>query len=245
MIGAGLGAAAVLTVAGISSAAVDTQTYSSVAQKNKQDTKVRGPLGPFTTNLDTLFSGPGPAGVMPPATQTVLAFDSDFRFDPGKIPQCNVVSLVGKDSAGAKAACPNSIVGQGSAVIKEALGGNLSAVVTAFNGVRSGGNPIILLHLDIQGSTTKPILTGTLRSNTLTVQVPVTPAAAITHIDTTINQVVSKKKKNKRTGKTTRFYYVSAKCSDGHWQHTETTTFTDGTTKSASFSQPCKRKSKK
>lgn len=245
MIGAAVGAAAVLTVAGISSAAVDIQTYSTVTQKAKQDKKVRGPVGQFATSVDTLYSGVGVAGVTPPATQTVLTFDTDFHFDPGSIPQCNVASLVGKDAAGARAACPNSIVGQGSAVIKEALGPNLSAVVTAFNGVRSGGKLVILLHTDIEGSTTKPILTGTLTGNTLTVQVPVVPGTAITHFDVTINQIVSKKKKDKRTGKKTKTYYVSARCTDGHWQHTETTTYTDGTTKSASFSQPCFKKKKK
>ncbi len=245
MIGAAVGAAAVLTVAGISSAAVDFQTYSSVAQKTKQDKKVRGPVGQFATNVDTAFSGVGTAGVTPAATQTALIFDTDFHFDPGNIPQCNASLLVGKDAAGARAACPNSIVGQGSSVIKEALGGNLNAIITAFNGVTSGGNLVILLHTDIQGATTKPILIGTLRGNTLTVQVPVVPGTAITHFDVTINQIVSKKKKNKRTGKKTKTYYISAKCTDGHWQHTETTTFTDGTTKSASFSQPCKKKSKK
>ena len=241
MIGAALGVT-VLVAAGISSAAVETQTYSTVAQKKKQGKKVRGPVGLFTTNVDTTFSGSGTAGVTPPATQTVLIFDTDFHFDPGKIPQCNVTSLIGKDSAGARAACPKSIIGQGSAVVKEASGDSLNAVVSAFNGVRSGGNTVILLHTDIQGVATKPILTSTLRGNTLTVQVPVTPGTAITHFDTTINQIVSKKKKNKRTGKTEKTYYVSAKCTDGHWQHTETTTFTDGSTRSASFSQPCKKK---
>jgi hypothetical protein len=244
MIGAVVGVAGSLAIAGIASAVVDSQTYNSTASKAKQDKKVRGPVGNFVTNVDTQYSGT----FSPPATQTVLTFDRDFKFTPGKLPQCNLASLTGKDAAGARAACPKSQVGQGSAVIRTLAGGTLNAVVSAFNGARTGGNPTIYLHTDVQGSTTKPILTGTLQGNTLIVQVPVTPGTAITHFDTTINQVVSqKKKKTLPSGKkkTVKTFYVSAKCSDKRWDHTETTTFQDGTTKSASFSQPCKQKGKK
>jgi hypothetical protein len=249
MIGAVVGVAGSLAIAGVVMAAVDSQTYNSTASKTKQDKKVRGPVGNFVTNVDTIYSGPPGAQFTPPATQTVLTFDRDFKFTPGTLPQCNLASLTGKDAAGARAACPRSQVGQGTAVIRTLAGGTLNAIVSAFNGARTGGNPTIYLHTDVQGSTTKPILTGTLQGNTLIVQVPVTPGTAITHFDTTINQVVSqKKKKTLPSGKkkTVNTFYVSAKCSGNkRWDHTETTTFNDGTTKSASFSQPCKQKKKK
>jgi hypothetical protein len=245
MIGAVVGVAGSLAIAGVVTAAVDSQTYSSVAAKTKQDKKVRGPVGGFVTNVDTVYSGPPGAQFTPPATQTVLNFDRDYKFQPGKLAQCNLASLAGKDAAGARAACPRSIVGQGSAIIRTLAGGTLNAIVSAFNGARTGGNPTIYLHTDVQGSTTKPILTGTLTGNTLTVQVPVTPGTAITHFDTTINQVVSQRKKNKKTGKTQKTFFISAKCSDKQWDHNETTTFQNGQTKSAAFSQPCKQKKKK
>jgi hypothetical protein len=243
MIGAVVGVAGSLAIAGVVMAAVDSQTYSSVASKTKQDKKVRGPVGNFATNVDTVYSGT--PQFTPPATQTVLTFDSDFKFTPGKLAQCNLASLAGKDAAGARAACPRSIVGQGSAVIRTLAGGTLNAIVSAFNGARTGGNPTIYLHTDVQGSTTKPILTGTLQGNTLTVQVPVTPGTAIVHFDTTINQVVSqKKKKTLPSGKkkTVKTFYISAKCSDKQWDHSETTTYQNGQTKSAAFSQSCKQK---
>jgi predicted small secreted protein len=241
MIGAVVGVAGSLAIAGIASAVVDSQTYSSVAAKSKQDKKVRGPVGQFVTNVDTQYSGT----FSPPATQTVLTFDRDFKFNSGKLAQCNLASLAGKDAAGARAACPKAIVGQGSAVIRTLAGGTLNAIVSAFNGVKSGGNSTIYLHTDVQGSTTKPILTGTLQGNTLVVQVPVTPGTAIVHFDTTINQIVSLRKKNKNTGKTVKTFYVSARCSDGQWDHSETTTYQGGVTKSAAFSQKCKKKATK
>jgi hypothetical protein len=258
-----------LALSGVATGAVSSQTYSSVAAKTKQDKKKRGPVGAFATNVDTAYSGttvpPGGAGCIPPgtvtpackyfppATQTVLTFDRAFKFDPGTLKQCNAASLTGKDAAGAKAACPKSVVGQGSARIHTLTepgtppgnAGVLNAVVTAFNGVKSGGNPVILLHTDVIGSTTKPILTGTLTANTLTVQVPVTPGTVIEHFDTTINQVVSKRKKNKKTGKVTKTFFVSAKCNDGSWDHSETTTFQDGSTSSDTYSQKCKKKKPK
>jgi hypothetical protein len=139
MIGAVVGVAGSLAIAGIASAVVDSQTYNSTASKTKQDRKVRGPVGNFVTNVDTQYSGT----FSPPATQTVLTFDRDFKFTPGKLAQCNLASLTGKDAAGARAACPKSQVGQGSAVIRTLAGGTLNAVVSAFNGARTGGNPTI------------------------------------------------------------------------------------------------------
>jgi len=242
MVVAAVSLVGVLAAAGISAAAVSTETYTAVAAKTKQDKKVRGPLGAFTVNVDRTYTGSGVAGVTPPPAQNVLVFDRDFRFDPGKLPQCNLASLTGKDAAGARAACPKSLVGQGSANVKTASGGNLPAVVSAFNGVKSGGNPTIYLHVDIQGSTTKPILTGTLSGNTLTVQVPLVAGTALTHFDTTINQLVTKKKRNKKTGKIVKTFYISAKCSRGSWGTSNTTTFQDGSTKSEAFSQKCKKK---
>jgi hypothetical protein len=242
MIGAVVGLVGVLAAAGISAAAVDTETYTAVAAKTKQDKKVRGPLGAFTVTVDRTYTGGGVASVTPPPTKNVLVFDRDFRFDPGKLPQCNLASLTGKDAAGAKAACPKSQVGQGDAIVRTATGGTLTGIVTAFNGVKSGGSPTIYLHVDIQGSTTKPILTGTLTGNTLTVQVPVTAGTTITHFATTVNQLVTKKKRNKKTGKLVKTFYISARCSDGSWGTTNTTTFQDGSTKSESFAQKCKKK---
>lgn len=236
LIGAVLGVVASLAITSVASAAVLSQTYSSVADKTKQDRKVRGPVGDFRTDVDTLYSPP----FAPAATQTVLTFDRAFKFDPGNLDECNPASLFGQTQAGARAVCGDAEVGQGSSRLRTLLGGTLFGAVTAFNGVPSGGNPVILLHVDVAGVTTKPILTGTLNRNVLTVNVPVVPGTVIEHFDTTIDQI-RVKKANKKKGKPAK-YFVSAKCTDRNWQHSETTTFTDGSTKSASFVQKCKKK---
>jgi hypothetical protein len=230
-----------LALTSIASGAVTGQTYSSVASKTKQDKKVRGPVGNFVTNVDTTYD----AVFSPGGSQTVLTFDTAFKFDPGNIPDCNPALLTGKDAAGAVAACGPSQVGQGAATNRSNPTGaqTLPGVVSAFNGVPSGSNPVILLHVDIIGSTTSPILTGTLTGNTLTVQIPASPFV-LTHFDTTINQIRTKKA-NKKKGKPAK-YYVSAKCNDGKWDHAETTTFADGSSKSAvSPTQKCKKKKTK
>ena len=241
LIGAVLGVTASLAFAGTASAAVLNQTFSSVASKTKQDRKVRGAVGEFKTDVDTTYD----AVFSPAGAQTVLSFDRAFKFNPGNLDECNPASIVAQGAAGARAICGDAMVGQGSATLRSTPTGaqTLPGVVSAFNGVPSGGRPVILLHTDVAGITTKPILTGTLNGTVLTVSIPPSPTV-ITHFDTTINRV-KVRNANKKKGKPAQ-YYVMAKCNDGNWEHSETTTFTDGSTKSASFSQKCtKKKSKK
>jgi hypothetical protein len=233
MIGAVVGLVGVVAMAGIASATITGHTYTAAATKTKQSKKTFGPIGPLNLDVATTYSTFGPR-----ATQTVLTFDKDYKFNPGKLPQCNAAALSGKDAAGAKAACPGSQIGQGSAVLKTALGTNLNAVVTAFNGVRSGGLPTILLHVDVQGSTTKPILTGTINGKVVTVLVPLTPGIEITDFKTTINQLVTQKKKVH--GKTVKTFFVSARCSHKKWTQSETTTYEDGSTQHGTVNQKCK-----
>lgn len=243
LVGAVLGVTAVFAFSSVASAQVVNQTYSSVATKTKQDKKVRGPVGPFITNVDTTYG----AQFFPGGSQTVLTFDTAFKLgDQGsgktKLAQCNLADIVGQTAAGARAACGDALIGQGGAVNRTKGSGaqTLPGTVSAFNGEPSGGKPTLYLHVDIQGSTTKPILTGTLTGNTLTVLIPPVPTV-ITHFDTTINQV-KVAKANKKTGKPAR-YYVSAKCNDGSWDHTETTTFENGTAfTAASPPQECQKK---
>lgn len=255
MIGALVGAVGVFALASTANAAVVNQTYSQVTAKTKQDKKVRGPVGTFRTDIDTLYNVPPFTNYQPAGTQTVLRFDSDFRFDPGKLPTCSVASITGKDTAGAKAACGPSQVGQGASRVGTFTGATLNGTVTAFNGAKSGGRPTLALHVDLGPAVpTKPILLGTLTGTVLTVTIPVTPGTAITHFDTTINQVVSKvtkkKVKNKKTGKKKtkkiRTFFAAARCTDGRWAHQEVTTFQDGSSKlDASTPQACKAKKKK
>ncbi|MDX6607053.1 MAG: hypothetical protein QOD14_1593 [Solirubrobacterales bacterium] len=226
LIGALLSVIGALVVSGTASAAVTGQTYSVTTTPPKQQKKVFGPVKSFTNVVDTAYSG----GFTPVASTTVLTFSRDIRFTPGNIPQCPTASVNNKPVATAKAACPGSIVGQGSAKIN---GGALNAVVTAFNGQPSGGSPTILLHTSVNNDALDPTLVGVLNtsSNTLTVTIPNT-GTAITHFDTTINKIKSGKKT----------WYVMARCKKKKWTNTETTTYQGGTTTTASTTQKCKQK---
>ena len=115
----------------------------------------------------------------------------------------------------------------------------LFGTVTAFNGPPSGGNPMVLLHMDIDRSTTSPILTAIVRGNVLTIQGPVTPGAVLTNLTTTINRRVSLRKGRKR------FFFVSARCSRRRWQASATVFYTDGTQHSAAGAQTCTQKKRK
>jgi hypothetical protein len=227
LLGALLGLVGALIVSGTASAEVTGQTYTVRTSPPKQDKKVFGAVGPFFTAVDTTYSG----GFSPVADQTVLQYPRDLKFVPGNLPECPLNLINNKPVATARAACPGSIVGQGSAVIN---GGALNGVVTAFGGLRSP--PTIYLHTSINNDALDPVLTGVLNmtTNTLTVQIPNT-GTAITHFDTTINKV--------KTGK--KSYFIMAKCSKKKWVNSETTHFLNGTSITASSTQSCKQKKSK
>ena len=128
-------------------------------------------------------------------------------------------------------------IGSGAATIN---GGILTGKVAAYNGPTIGGSPTIGLHTDVfTGAGTyafSTTLTGILNlsANTLTVSIPPT-GTAITHFETTIN----KRKSGKKT------FYVMARCKKKKWVNSETTTYNDGSSQSASSTQKCKQKKSK
>jgi hypothetical protein len=227
LIGVVLAVVGAMAFSGTASASVTGQTYTVRTSPPKQDKKVFGAVGPFFTAVDTSYSG----GFSPVADQTVLTYPRDLKFVPGNLPECPLNLINNKPVATARAACPGSIVGQGSAIIN---GGALTGVVTAFGGLRSP--PTIYLHTSINNDALDPVLTGVLNmtTNTLTVSIPNT-GTAITHFDTTINRV--------KTGKKT--FFIMARCSKKKWVNSETTHFLNGTSITASSTQTCKQKRSK
>jgi hypothetical protein len=233
LIGALLSVVGALVVSGSASAAVTGQSLSVNLTPPKQQKKVFGPVGSMKTVVDTNYSG----GFSPFGTQTVLTFTKDIKFTPGNIPQCNLSSINTVPQSSSDAQCGASKVGSGSATIN---GGLLTGKVAAYNGTPVGGSPTIGLHTDVflpsgaySFSTT---LTGVLNthSNTLTVSIPPT-GTAITHFETTI----TKKKSGKKT------FYVMARCKKKKWVNSETTTYNDGSSITASSTQKCKQKPSK
>jgi hypothetical protein len=234
LIGALLSVVGALVVSGSASAAVTGQSLSVNLTPPKQQKKVFGPVGSMKTVVDTNYA-PGPFS--PTGTQTVLTFSKDIKFTPGNIPVCNLSAISTVPEAQSDATCGASKVGTGSAIIN---GGLLTGKVAAYNGTPSGGSPTIGLHTDVftgggsyAFSTT---LTGILNTsaNTLTVAIPPT-GTAITHFETTI----TKKKSGKKS------FYVMARCKKKKWVNSETTTYNDGSSNTASSTQKCKQKPSK
>jgi hypothetical protein len=230
LIGALLSAIGALVVSGTASAAVTGQTLKTTTLPAKQKKMVFGLVRSFRNDVDTAYSGP----FTPNATQTVLTFSKDIKFTPGNIPQCTLAAIATVPESQADAACGASRIGSGSANIVSLTGATLTGKVAAYNGVRSGGNPTIGLHLDLflptgqYAFTTQ--LTGVSKANVLTVSIPPT-GTSITHFDFTITR--------RKTGKNS--FYVMARCRKGKWTNSETTTFDDGTSLTATSTQKCKR----
>jgi hypothetical protein len=240
-----------MVIPSIASADVTKLTITNTASPAKQHKKVRGAATTTFTSIDTHegFTLPPATSCttsackyFPPSVQSVITFPTDFKFTPGNIPACNLASLQGKDAAGAKATCPRSVVGQGITHIHTTTenggpngNGQLSGIVTVFNGAPTGGHPSLYVHIDIQGNTNKPILTGSINRNVLTTTIPPVPGTVIEDLTVTINKLVAKKKKGVRT------FFLSAKCSKKNWPLTETNTYTTGKTLTASTSGKCKQ----
>jgi hypothetical protein len=253
--GIALGLVCALALSGIASAAVTGVTWTASATPAKQDKKKRGGvairIGTAEAHEGLTFP-PGGPGCMPPTVVTsackyfpashtsVINFDPDFKVTPGTIPRCAPASLTGKDATGARAACPRSIVGQGTSEIHTVTDPTpLFGTVTAFNGPPSGSNPLVLLHMDIDRSTTSPILTAVVSGNVLTVQGPIVPGAVLTNLAISIDRRVSLRKGRKR------LFFVSARCSKRRWLSSATVFYTDGTQQTGSTTQACTQKKRK
>lgn len=254
VIGTIAGLVSAVALSNVSSAEVTSLEIGSRWTPAKQDKRKHGPAKVFVeTNEAHAGAFLGQAGCTtgaeltcfgyPPSVQSLITFPKDVAIDPGNLPACSLGSLAGKSTAAARAACPRSIVGEGTSVGRSLDGRTLNGVITAFKGAPSGGNPSLYLHLDITGVATKPILNGVVRGNTLTLQIPPVQGLVSEHFDTTLNRVVTKKKTNKRTGKVEKTFLVSIRCPKSRrWTTTETITYQSGKTLTASASQECKQK---
>lgn len=251
MIGGLIGA---VVISNIALAEVTSLSIGSQWTPAKQDIKRHGPAKVFIetneAHAGTLLGQPGCTTgsevtclANPSAIQSLITFPKDVEIDPGNLPECGLASLQGKSTAAARSTCPRSIVGGGNSVGKTLEGRTLTGVITAFKGVPSGGSPSLYLHLDIAGVATKPILNGVVQGNALLLQIPPVPGMVSEHFDTTLDPVVTRKKKNKKTGKVKKRFLISIRCSKSRkWTITETITYEDGKTLTDSTSQKCKQK---
>jgi hypothetical protein len=230
LIGATLALAASVAFAGIAQAVLTDQVFIVSVGAKKQQKKTRG-AADINITLDTIETPPTPAAQT--ASLVYVDFDKDFAITPGKLPTCNPTALTGTTTEAALAACGASKVGTGGATLCSAMGGcaltpggGIQGVVTAFNGVPSGGTSLILHARFGPPANTTTVLTGVFSASPLgptygprlAVTVPDTALTGLhlTHFQTAIPKLVTVKanKKKKKPAK----YYVSAKCSDKTWE---------------------------
>jgi hypothetical protein len=181
-----------------------------------------------------------------PATLAKINFDNEIKIVPGVSPKCAESAVAGKDTAAAKAACPNAIVGGGSAVVfvpgpnpPGNTHGTFNAEVTAFNGQPKGGKPTILLHTYTPALVYAQDLVGVLNPSTagkdykkgkrLDVTIPPLPlGAALTKFITTVGNGFKKG-------------YIKAHCTDRNHKINAKSVFTyqDGSSLPASGASRC------
>jgi hypothetical protein len=229
VLGAAIGLVGSLLSAGNAAAGVTGQTLTVQATPAKQQKKARGPIGVFAVAIDTAYTPP----FTPTGTQTILAYPSDFKFTPGNAVVCptNLISTV--PEAQADAICPGAKHASGSVMINNGL---LTGKVAAYRGTPINGQDVLLLHIDIFAGSTYAFTTTLAgrfdpAAHTLTVPIPPT-GTAITHFDLTAHKF--------KTGKKT--YFIMARCKKKKWRFSETTSFSDGSSITATSAKKCKQK---
>jgi hypothetical protein len=224
LIGAVVGVIGALTFSGVAFAGPVAQHLTTTLSPKKQSKKTFGGVS-LANDIRTDFSG-----FDSPPRQTVFTIDPNVKFVPGNIPVCPLSSVANKPDAAARAACPQSITGQGTVEAQGALGA-LTGTVTFFRG-DSAQNQDIIVHTVVGGALILDII-GDINGRTLTfTNLPNTGSQVLTDFNTTFNK--------RKTGK--KSFYVMARCKKKKWSTTETTTFYNGQSLSASSSQKCKQK---
>jgi hypothetical protein len=227
LIGALVGVIGALTIGSIASAAPTGQTLQTTLAPTKLDKKKFSGVSLhniISTTVDNFATSQSPR-------QTVFTIPPDVKIpQAGNVPVCQLSQIQGKFDAQARAACPQSITGQGTV---EVNGGAVKGLVTFF----SGGPKTIYVQTDIGPGATSLTIIGTAAGKTLTFSnIPNTPGLILTKFDTTFNK--------RKTGK--KSWYVMARCGKKKkWSTTETTTFYSGESFSATSTQKCKQKKSK
>jgi hypothetical protein len=223
-----LGVVGALVVSGTAIAGTpQSQTLQTTLSPKKQDNKAFGGVSLHNiikTQYDD-FSG------SPAARETVFNFGKDIKFTTGNLPACSQASLNAATSVAAvNVTCGRSVVGTGFNEVN-----NRTGAFTAQNPVVlvAGGPTTLYVWTRIAGGLTL-VLNGRYSGHSLDVTgLPNTPGTDLTNFDTTMTK--------KRTGKSS--FYVSARCSKKKkWVVTETTTYYNGQSLSASSTQKCKQK---
>jgi hypothetical protein len=226
LIGALVGVIGALALSGAASGAPLSQTLETTLRPAKQDKKKFGGVSLHNIISTTIDN---PATTQSPR-QTVFTIDPNVKFVNGNIPVCPLSAIQGKFDAQARAACPQSITGQGTVEVNN---GAIRGVVTFF----SGGPNTIYVQTDVGPGATTLTIIGQIQGKTLTFSnIPNTPGLVLSKFDVNFNKRKTGKKKGTKT------FYVMARCKKKKWTNSESTNFYSGETLSASSTQKCKQK---
>jgi hypothetical protein len=228
LIGALVGACAFLALSGVASAEF-TQTADISFSKPKADSS--SGIKSLLTATET-----DPSILQPKsASKVVVNFNKGTKFDYTVPPQCKASDQQIQATNGE--VCKKDIVGKGRATanVKPLLQQDVSLSITAFNATKNR----IIFYLVPEGGVGNPlVLTGTVKGNKLTTNVPRIEAvggsgvfAVLTSFQLT-TKAISKKGKN---------YITTPKTCKGKWTTKTNFTYTDGSTASVSSSQPCRK----
>ncbi len=240
-LGVGLTVLCLAAPSGAGAAAVSV-TNSTVGTPSSQLLTHPGPAA-LDLNVDFGYTGSangmGGCGTLPdpdcnysPAVDRfVITLDPDYAIDPGGLPQCPLASINSVNTASAIAACPGSVVGDNGTGTLNLLGTLYPAVVTAFVGPPSGGDPVIFFHFRVNAPlNVTSVFTGTVTSpNVIDVDVPTIPGdPTITEFRSDLDQI--------STGSGT---LVSSRCTATPWSYPVQATYDGGLTHNDSVFQPC------
>jgi hypothetical protein len=237
LIGATLGVLGALVFSASAFAGTpQSQQLQTTLSPKKQSKKTFGGVSLhniISTTYDNFTASPSPS-------ETKFTIDPNVKFVNGNVPACPASSInSGQSHAQAQAACPQSIVGQGFALVN-----NGSGLFPHQNPVWliAGGPTTIYVHTDLlnaagSSSGIPLLITGQIQGKILDFTgLPDTSGTDLTTFDTTFNK--------RKTGKKT--FYVMARCKTGKWSTTETTNFFHGAPPlSATSSGKCKKKKAK
>lgn len=228
LIGVSVGVIGVLTLSSVATSAPVGLTLQDTYSPSKQDRKRFGGAALHQRQqfaYDTFVTSRSPE-------RMVFTLPKDVKFVPGNVPVCPLSRLTGKQEPEARAACPMSIVAQGTLEVNR---GALNATFTFFRG-QSALDQDIIGHLSFEGGELLVDIFATFsgRGRTLTFDnLPDAPGSVLTGIDTTFMK--------RKSGKST--YYVMARCGPKRqWSTTETITYHTGETLSTMSKQRCSQK---
>jgi hypothetical protein len=182
-------------------------------------------------------------GAPVPLQQAVVDFDRDGRLSVGGLPTCAPEQVENADTAEARQACAEAIVGTGRIEASVASPGGSLAVaspLTIFNGPSVGGGPTAVLHARIPAPAMQTFAIevpierrrGAFRYRAVLDLPPIAGGlGAITRVQVKIGRRFSAAGRKRS--------YVSARCSDGILQTHGRFTFGDGTIVDGSVEKAC------